>query len=216
MINSLKSFIKKSLVKANKKKLGVTFIMGHHICSEHLEDDYSVSLYDLSRFIETNKERIISIDDALSKKNSDALVLTFDDGYVDLYLNVFPLCKKYRLPFCGFIVTDFIGKDGYVTYEQISEMINSGLFTLASHGYSHIVLDNVETSVLNSEILKSKEILEKQFNVKIDYFAYSHGKYNKKVMSIVAKSMYRCAFTASPYTIWKKYAIPRTNLELIV
>lgn len=93
--------------------------------------------------------KIISVQnifDAAAGKDTlpdKAALLTFDDGYLSFYTRVFPLLKKYRYPATVALVGTWM--DGNVTadepgkpllnWEQIREMVQSGLVEIASHSY---------------------------------------------------------------------------------
>ena len=93
--------------------------------------------------------KIISVQnifDAAAGKDTlpdKAALLTFDDGYLSFYTRVFPLLKKYRYPAAVALVGTWM--DGNVTadepgkpllnWEQIREMVQSGLVEVASHSY---------------------------------------------------------------------------------
>ena len=72
-----------------------------------------------------------------------AVLLTFDDGYQSFYTRVFPLLKKYHYPATVALVGTWM--DGNVTvddpgkpllsWEQVREMVQSGLVEVASHSY---------------------------------------------------------------------------------
>jgi biofilm PGA synthesis lipoprotein PgaB len=78
--------------------------------------------------------------DALPDK---AALLTFDDGYQSFYTRVFPLLKKHRYPATVALVGTWM--DGNVTadepgkpllsWDQVREMVQSGLVEIASHSY---------------------------------------------------------------------------------
>ncbi len=93
--------------------------------------------------------KIISVQnifDAAAGKDTlpdKAALLTFDDGYLSFYTRVFPLLKKYGYPAAVALVGTWM--DGNVTadepgkpllnWEQIREMVQSGLVEVASHSY---------------------------------------------------------------------------------
>lgn len=67
---------------------------------------------------------MVSVDDILSGKipNNSALI-TFDDGYQDIYANAFPILKKYRVPAVVFLITDFVGTNRIFWWDELIELI---------------------------------------------------------------------------------------------
>ncbi|HEY8097429.1 MAG TPA: poly-beta-1,6-N-acetyl-D-glucosamine N-deacetylase PgaB [Methylobacter sp.] len=100
-------------------------------------------------WLKKNGYKIISVQnilDAAEGKSSlpdKAVVLTFDDGYLSFYTRVFPLLKKYHYPSTVALVGTWM--DGNVTadepgkpllsWDQVREMVQSGLVEVASHSY---------------------------------------------------------------------------------
>ena len=66
-----------------------------------------------------------------------SVLLTFDDGFDDLYNVVYPLLKKHGFKAVVYLITGYVGKDGMLTWQQISEMHSSGLFDFQSHSVNH-------------------------------------------------------------------------------
>jgi len=66
-----------------------------------------------------------------------AVMLTFDDGYSDLYETAYPLLKKYKLKAVAFISPLWVDSPGYITWKQAVDMENSGVIDIQSHSYSH-------------------------------------------------------------------------------
>lgn len=131
---------------------------------------------------------------AISKK--PIVAITFDDGYQDNYQYVFPLLKKYGLPATFFVTTGFIEKDSRIlehfcvlrrcgleeitplSWDQILEMHRSGL-EIGSHTHSHFNLARLDSSSVEYELKKSKEILEDRLGTSIKLLAYPFGKYKR-------------------------------------
>jgi hypothetical protein len=65
------------------------------------------------------------------------LVLTFDDGLDDLYAVVYPLLREFRFTAVAYIVPGWVGKKGFVTWDQVREMHESGLIDFQSHSMNH-------------------------------------------------------------------------------
>src|SRR5215831_14364836 len=89
-----------------------------------------------------------------------SIVLTFDDGYLDNWVNVFPILKKYEMNATIFVVPEFVdpctnlrptlsdmwaGKAkidelsdrGFLSWNEMREMQNSGLVDIQSHSLTH-------------------------------------------------------------------------------
>jgi poly-beta-1,6-N-acetyl-D-glucosamine N-deacetylase len=120
-------------------------------------DQYAIStgnLIDHFQWLEANGFKPISIDDLLQAQRGEkplppkAVLLTFDDGLSSLYTRVFPLLKLFHYPAVAAIVTSWIesdatveqagrelGRQDFVTWEQIREMQASGLVEIASHSH---------------------------------------------------------------------------------
>lgn len=80
------------------------------------------------------------------------VMLTFDDGFDDLYHTVYPLIRKYDTKVVVYLIAGWIGTDGMLTWNQIREMQESGLFDFQSHGMFHskIFVDSNPVDVYRS------------------------------------------------------------------
>ncbi|MCL6635236.1 MAG: polysaccharide deacetylase family protein [Peptococcaceae bacterium] len=71
-----------------------------------------------------------------------AVLLTFDDGYRDVYESVLPLTRKYRYPAVLFAVTKWFDPHhrpepsrGHLSVEEARELLRSGLWSIGGHSY---------------------------------------------------------------------------------
>ena len=97
-----------------------------------------------------------------------SIVLTFDDGFSDVYQNAYPILKKFQFPATIFVVADLVGttnqwiiddnrsKRKLCTWEQLEEMSQNGI-CIGSHTNNHVKLDQVSKYEARNEIFKSKK-----------------------------------------------------------
>jgi peptidoglycan/xylan/chitin deacetylase (PgdA/CDA1 family) len=103
------------------------------------------------------------------------MILTFDDGYNDMYTDALPtlLAHHYRGVF--YIITGFTGGN-YMTWEQVRTLAQDGM-QIASHTIHHVNIGQPPawTSTQN-ELLLSKKTLETQLGQPIQFFCYPTGE----------------------------------------
>ncbi len=131
-----------------------------------------------------------------------AILLTFDDAYLGLYENAYPLLKEYNFPAVYFVQTGFVGvptnKDHF-TWEQMREMDASGLIDFAAHTVNHPPdLRLLDDERLRREVFDCKTKLEEELGHPIQDFAYPEGNRDQRVMRYLQEAGYRMAFTMDP------------------
>lgn len=140
------------------------------------------------------------------------ICLTFDDAYFDFYHLVYPLLQKFSVPVVLGIPTDYIKErndapaeqrlagsyaiglvqemqlhNPLCSWEELIEMVDSGLVIPASHSASHADLTDPATN-LEHELIFSKQTLAHKFstmqdsakltldNYPIDIVIFPYGK----------------------------------------
>ncbi len=164
----------------------------------------------------------ITLDDLVSawkeEKNlpKKSIILTFDDGYDDFYTDAFPVLQKYNLKATAYIITDFIDKSRYLTSQQLKELDQSPLITIAAHTMHHPNLRNTTGTRLIEEVLGSKTWLENFTGHPILHFAYPSGQYNKETLRATEKAGYVTAVTTEPgedHASTKPFTITRVRIR---
>ena len=96
----------------------------------------------------------------LSKSDKRYICITFDDGYLDNYLNAVPILKHHDMPATFFITNDFIDKKGIIWWYELWDVllkINYLEFNFKNKKYS-FKLSNVKNK-LNAFIKIRKLIM---------------------------------------------------------
>ncbi|MCL5795796.1 MAG: polysaccharide deacetylase family protein [Patescibacteria group bacterium] len=122
------------------------------------------------------------------------IILTFDDGYTDAYTNAFPILKKYGFTATFYIITSSVGKNEYMSWTQIQELLKSKM-NIGSHSQNHPNLANSSDAQLITELKESKNIIEEKIGQTISDFCYPAGKYDERVIKILKENNYKTAVT---------------------
>lgn len=135
-----------------------------------------------------------------------SIVLTFDDGYEDNYLNAYPILKKMGFKATIFVVPSYLDKGTlFLKTDDLRVMSENGI-EIESHTYNHVKLSTLSYEEQKDNLKKAKEILEDKINKKVNFIAYPFGSYNDETFKAVKASGYKMAFT-----IEGRWAPKRTN-----
>ena len=129
---------------------------------------------------------IVSLDEAVSRigePGDDRLfVLTFDDGYADMYTNAFPLLAERSIPFTLYVTTqpvegslEFPPGAVPLTWEQLEVMLGSGLATVGSHTHTHPDVRLLDSEAVAHELDESNRLIGDRLGVQPSHFAYPKG-----------------------------------------
>ena len=108
------------------------------------------------------------------------VVLTFDDGHASHFELVAPLLVRYRFTGTFFVTTGYIGKPGYMTWEQLRKLVFLGM-EVGSHGATHRPLTGLSPDEVLAELTSSKETLSQRLGVPIQAMAAPGGYWNRTV-----------------------------------
>jgi len=143
------------------------------------------------------------------------IVITFDDGYRELFNNLYPILKKYNFKATLFLISQFIGGERYLDWWQIKEMVNSGLVEIGDHTLNHpSLLKNGEEEEKN-QVNGAKMIIEQNLGRQVNVFAYPYGSYNQTSEKILKEGNFVAAVTTqrgNPVCVGLPYEIPRIRI----
>lgn len=147
-------------------------------------------------WLERERE-LVDLDTAVSRweePGSDRfVVITFDDGYRDVYTTAFPLLRARGLPFVLYVSTALVdGSPGDgefsgdpLSWDQVAEMVGTGLVTVGAHTHSHPDMRGISASQVAEELQKSDGIIENRVGVRPRHFAYPYGFWSETADGLV-------------------------------
>ena len=164
----------------------------------------------------------INFDNLNRIQNKKKFIITFDDGYENIFVNAFPILKSLNFKATCFLIANKIGgynewdknKNNFIKMKlmnlnQINEWVKNG-FSIGSHTMDHLDLTKLNYKEKINQITSSKQFINEMFNVKINSFAYPFGLYDAESQNIV-KKYYSFAVT----TRRSRYIINKFNDELL-
>lgn len=115
------------------------------------------------------------------------VILTFDDGYLNNYQNLYPLLQKYQVKATIFVVTSSIGQyETSMTPEQVKELSDSGLVSIQSHTVHHQRLGTLDAETQEAEMLQSRLNVTRMTGREPFVISYPTGSYNADTLDLAA------------------------------
>ena len=119
------------------------------------------------------------------------VIISFDDGWETQFEYALPSLEKYHYTATFFVVTNYIGRPGFISWPQLQTLQTDGMI-IGSHSRSHPRLNKIkDPAELWDQIYNSKTILETQLEAPVEEFAYPYGSYNAKAAAAVKLAGYR-------------------------
>gem|GEM_PF-535471 len=128
------------------------------------------------------------------------VVLTFDDGYADLYTTAYPILQAHKFKGVAYIVTSFVGQARYVTAAQVVEMDHHGI-QIASHTVDHANVGRASRYSATLQLANSKSWLENLTGHSVVDFAYPSGQFSASAIAALQATGYDTATTEIPGTV---------------
>jgi peptidoglycan/xylan/chitin deacetylase (PgdA/CDA1 family) len=141
-------------------------------------------------------------------------VLTFDDGYEDNYTTLLPMLEDRHMTGTVYMVTNSIGRKGYLSWNQLRDMQNRGI-ELGSHTANHQPLTSLDREKQAEEMKLSKLLMEWNGLKTIYTFSYPNGAYDEGMPDLLKENEYLTAVTGDGGLNNFKtntYLLQRTNI----
>lgn len=171
----------------------------------------TISLFESHlRYLKDNGYTVISLKQLVQYRLAGALppsrsvVITADDGHRSVYAHMVSLAHLYRIPVTLFVYPSAISNAAYaLTWEQLWELKETGLFEVQSHSYWHPnfkeekrrLSSSEYEKLVNSQLRKSKETLEKKLKANVNMLAWPFGFFDDELIGRAIEASYLAAFT---------------------
>ncbi len=132
------------------------------------------------------------------------VIITFDDGYDDVYTRAFPILQELGLKAAVMLVGGCMGgfnlwdrgktrQASLLDISRVREMIGYGI-SVGSHGMTHCRLTEASLSQARQEIADSKALLEDKLGCEVSAFSFPYGKSSPAVRDLVQGAGYLAAY----------------------
>jgi peptidoglycan/xylan/chitin deacetylase (PgdA/CDA1 family) len=142
--------------------------------------------------------RVVRLDETLSGGLHRAVAITFDDGYRDNLTVALPLLEKFCLPMTLFVAAGLVGREGYLSEDELREISKHPLITIGAHGLWHRHFTRLRAVEARCELVESRRLLENICGLKVDLMAWPYGECNPEVEDLSRECGYRAA-----WSVWK-------------
>jgi peptidoglycan/xylan/chitin deacetylase (PgdA/CDA1 family) len=173
----------------------ITVLLYHRV-SDDARDNLTVGIEQFDRQMEFVRSKCepLSIDDVIAhdsvipSSRKPLVCVTFDDGYLDNYVNAAPILLRHRVPAAFFVSTRIVGTHGrfphdvkrnnplipVMQWDDLREMRRQG-FTIGSHSMTHIDCAAEGAETVWQELVGSLSDLRRELELEDVLFAYPYG-----------------------------------------
>ncbi len=177
-------------------------LLYHHVDTD-TPPSTSISPTDFRRHLEylrDNHFSVIALDSMMKSLEAGealpdrAIAITFDDGYISIYQEAFPMLQNFGYPFTLFLSTGPINsrQTNYMNWDQVREMSDAGVL-IANHLVEHPYMlerqsDETAEQWLQrqrDELLQAEQTILQETGQSHRYLAYPYGEYDPAIKALL-------------------------------
>ena len=181
-------------------KITVPILLYHHVTTALDGSRYNIdpAIFDEQmKWLYDNHYSTISVSEVASlilnggQMPLRPVVITFDDGNIDVFQGAYPILDKYGFTATFYIVDRYLNGKDMISTVQVKELIQKG-WEIGSHSKYHTDLMSPGAD-LETEIVQSKLDMQQRLGISINSFAYPFGSANEQVIDKTIRSGYTSA-----------------------
>ena len=202
-----------SLVDAIREPLaGPRLLIYHQIGAGHgFELDVDPTAFERHLDWLSEHGTVVSLEEALRRRaEPDAenlFVLTFDDGFADMFERGFPVLRERRLPFTVYLTARSVEdqvpltdrpRSAPISWAQVNHMAESGLATLGAHTYAHGDLRFMSEQEVAEDLERCDHLIRQRTGATPVHFAYPFGYWSESADAAVRDRYESAVLGGSP------------------
>tara|TARA_B100000579_G_scaffold421532_1_gene422452 strand:+ start:813 stop:1829 length:1017 start_codon:yes stop_codon:yes gene_type:complete len=121
-------------------------------------------------------------------KKQKQILITIDDGFKSFYENAWPYLKKNKIPFIIFVSTEPVGKNGYMTWDQIKEIEKEDFVLIGHHSHTHDYLIDKTIEEFINDTEKASRLFLKNIGYVPSIYSYPFGEYSKEMKDYITRN----------------------------
>ena len=116
------------------------------------------------------------------------ILITIDDAFSSFYEFAWPYLKQEKIPFILFVSTEAVGKNGYMTWDQIKELEKENIVYIGNHSHTHNYLVDLKNNDFINDINTASKIFIKKLGYNPIFFSYPFGEYSNLIKEQITKN----------------------------
>lgn len=182
-------------------------LMYHHVKPYSTDSEYVVSVDQFKRQVQWLKEegyQTITITDLVEAIRygkylpHKPVILTFDDGYLDVYQNAYPILQEVGFTATMYLIENTLNDYGYITDAIIDELSDAG-WEFGNHSATHAYLPSSKNML--DEVCGSRARLMEKYKLPFDSFAYPYAAKDEGSIQAVKDCSYSSGAGNGSFTI---------------
>jgi len=126
------------------------------------------------------------------------IVITFDDGGADNFTYALPLLQRYGMTATFFIVSEWVGTKGFMTWNEVVALKQAGM-EIGAHTMHHLFLTHLPVWRQFLEIFIARLTIELHIKSPVMFFAYPYNDHNKMTVTLTRFSGFWAALAVAPH-----------------